>query len=29
MYKWMFDRLVDEYKKEPIERVVGRLVAME
>lgn len=29
MYKWMFDRLVDEYKKEPIEKVVGRLVAME
>ncbi len=29
MYKWMFDRLVEEYKKEPIEDLVGKLIAMQ
>lgn len=29
MYKWMFDKLVEEYKKESIENLAGKLIAMQ
>lgn len=29
MYKWMYDRLVEEYKREPVEKLVNKIISLE
>lgn len=28
MYKWMYDRLLEEYKKEPVEKLVNKIISL-
>lgn len=28
MYKWMYDKLLEEYKKEPVEKLVNEIISL-
>lgn len=29
MYKWMYDKLLEEYKKEPVEKLVNKIISLQ